>query len=297
LIACARDEARAREENERLRLLYVALTRAEKWLIVAAAGDVGQDGNSWYQMVEAAMEQSGATFLEQSGIRRLSHGDWEGLPLVSHPEMARPSRELPHIFTQPAGEAKTPAETISPSDLGGAKALPGDVGLDEEAAKLRGTRLHLLLEYLPGAHQTTWAQLCARILPEMPDTERLDLLTEATGVLTANHLQAVFVPDALTEVPVSAALNGARVHGVIDRLIVKDDEVQVIDFKSNASVPDQPENCPEGVLRQMGAYAQALSQIYPGKDIRTAVLWTRTATLMWLPHDLVTQAVARAQVP
>ena len=31
-------------QNERLRLLYVALTRAEKWLIVAAAGDDGRAG-------------------------------------------------------------------------------------------------------------------------------------------------------------------------------------------------------------------------------------------------------------
>ena len=35
------------------------------------------------------------------------------------------------------------------SDLGGAKALPGE-GLDEETAKARGTALHLLLEHFPG---------------------------------------------------------------------------------------------------------------------------------------------------
>ncbi len=97
--------------------------------------------------------------------------------------------------------------------------------------------------------------------------------------------------------PVSASLGGRRLHGVIDRLIVTDDVVQVIDFKSNATVPDRAETCPEGLLRQMGAYAAALSQIYPGREIRTAILWTRTARLMWLPHDLVTDALARARIP
>ena len=63
IIARAREKAQARQMAERLRLLYVALTRAEKWLIVAAAGDVGKDGASWYQMVEAAMERAGATRL------------------------------------------------------------------------------------------------------------------------------------------------------------------------------------------------------------------------------------------
>ncbi|NVO55900.1 double-strand break repair helicase AddA [Rhodobacteraceae bacterium B1Z28] len=296
LVSRARDEARSREENERLRLLYVALTRAEKWLIVAAAGDVGKDGTSWYQMVEATMERAGAIQLPGSDIRRLAHGEWDALPVVDYSETPSPIADLPKVFLEPAENPIDPVETLSPSDLGGAKALPGDTGQDEEAAKLRGTRLHLLLEHLPGSTPDTWSQLCARVLPDMQEAERLELLTEATRVLTADHLRPVFAPDSLAEVPVSAKLNGRRMHGIIDRLIVTESEVHVVDFKSNATVPDRVESYPEGLLRQMGAYAQALAQIYPDKNIRTAILWTRKAELMWLPHDLVTDALARTQI-
>ncbi|WP_299081223.1 double-strand break repair helicase AddA [uncultured Ruegeria sp.] len=296
LVSQARDEARSKEESERLRLLYVALTRAEKWLIVAAAGDVGKDGTSWYRMVEAAMGRAGATELPNSGIRRLSHGDWDKLPVVEHAETVRPHFDLPDVFLQPAPEPVIPTETLSPSDLGGAKALPSDAGQDEVAAKLRGTRLHLLLEHLPGTGQDLWPQLCARVLPDMHEAERQDLLSEASRVLTADHLRPIFTDDALAEVPISADLNGQRIHGVVDRLIVTETEVHVVDFKSNVTVPAQAERCPEGLLRQMGAYAQALAQIYPDKQIRTAILWTRTAELMWLPHDLVTDAVSRNQI-
>ncbi|WP_170582207.1 double-strand break repair helicase AddA [Ruegeria arenilitoris] len=296
LIARARDDARQREENERLRLLYVALTRAEKWLIVAAAGDLGRDGSSWYQLVEEAMGRAGATEIPGTGIRRLAHGDWEGLPLDHRPTPEPVQDTLPDLFHRPAPEPIPDPETLSPSDLGGAKALPGEIGLEEEAAKLRGTRLHLLLEHLAEAPRDRWDQLCARLLPDRQDGDRRDLLAEAAGVLTAPDLTPVFAPDALAEVPVSATLDGRRIHGVIDRLIVTDDVVQVIDFKSNATVPDRAETCPEGLLRQMGAYAAALSQIYPGREIRTAILWTRTARLMWLPHDLVTDALVRAQI-
>lgn len=296
LIAQARDEARSKEENERLRLLYVALTRAEKWLIVAAAGDIGKDGTSWYHMVEAAMERAGATQLPGSDTRRLAHGNWNALPVVEHSEAPRPAEDIPQMFHLPAQKPVAPAETLSPSELGGAKALPGDAGQDEEAAKLRGTRLHLLLEHLPGIEQDMWPQLCARVLPDMQNDARQELLSEATRVLTADQLKSVFADDALAEVPVSADLKGRRMHGVIDRLIVTDSEVHVIDFKSNATVPDHPATCPDGLLRQMGAYAQALSQIYPDRNIRTAILWTRTAELMWLPHDLVTEALARTQI-
>ncbi len=291
LIAAARQEARTREENERLRLLYVALTRAEKWLIVAAAGDVGKDGNSWYQMVEAAMARAGATHVPGTQTLRLAHGDWEALPAVEQGSIPHNEQHLPVFFDHPAPNAPAPAETLSPSDLGGAKALPGDTGQDEEAAKRRGSQLHLLLEHLPAAAQDQWPQLCARLLADMQDVERQDLLTEATSVLTAEYLKPVFGSDALTEVSVSADLNGTRMHGVIDRLIITDTEVHVIDFKSNATVPTGPESCPEGLLRQMAAYAHALSQIYPNHSIRTAILWTRTAHLMWLPHDMVTDAL------
>ncbi|MEX0364654.1 MAG: 3'-5' exonuclease, partial [Ruegeria sp.] len=297
VIAQAREAAQAKQMAERMRLLYVALTRAEKWLIVGAAGDVGKDGSSWYRMVETAMERAGATAIPGTEIRRLEHGDWEGLPLAEgegKPEA--PKASLPDLFLHTAPEPKAPQETLSPSDLGGAKALPGDQGLDEEAAKLRGTRLHLLLEHLPGIGPAERGEACARLLPDMQEADREVLRTEAEAVLNAPHLAHVFSGNTLAEVPVTAALNGRRMHGVIDRLIVTETEVQAIDFKSNATVPDTPEACPEGLLRQMGAYAQALAQIYPERRITTAILWTRTARLMPLPHDLVTDALSRTQI-
>ena len=97
--------------------------------------------------------------------------------------------------------------------------------------------------------------------------------------------------------PVSApldALGGRRVQGVIDRLVVTPGHVRAIDFKTNAMVPDRPEDCPAGLLRQMGAYAAALGRVYPDREIETALLWTRTATLMPLPHDLVIDALRAA---
>jgi len=60
-------------------------------------------------------------------------------------------------------------------------------------------------------------------------------------------------------------------------------------------VPDTPDAVPEGLLRQMGAYAAALGDIYPDREIETALLWTRTGGLMPLPHALVTAAWGRAR--
>ncbi len=86
-------------------------------------------------------------------------------------------------------------------------------------------------------------------------------------------------------------------HGIIDRLVIVDETVTAVDFKSNSATPTSASETPEGILRQMGAYAEALSQIYPDKRIKTAILWTETAEIFELPSDLVSSALARVNTP
>ncbi len=290
------ENATERQMNERLRLLYVALTRAEKWLIVAAAGDLDKDGNSWYQHVESALKDAGA---EQIGFQggtglRLSHGDWDGLPLQGDVAMTAPHIEIPAYFHAPASPPPAARQTLSPSDLGGAKALPGEDGLNEEVAKMRGTRLHLLLQHLPDVAEADWNATAERLMPDTDEATRADLLAECRPVLCTDGLRHIFAPGTMAEVPFTADLGGRRLHGTIDRLIVGDDRVLAVDYKSNAVIPADAAACPEGLLRQLGAYAHALAQIYPDRRIDTAILWTGTAQLMPVPHDAVTDALARA---
>ncbi|MBI6629480.1 double-strand break repair helicase AddA [Pontibaca salina] len=295
-LSAAREAAREREAAERLRLLYVALTRAEKWLIVAAAGDLSKEGDSWYQMVEAAMKRDNAATVPVADMEclRLSHGNWDG-PALQH--IADPVRDrvpLPALFRQPAPPPEPEPQTLSPSDLGGAKALPGEDGLDEAAAMLRGTRLHLLLEHLPAVAPDQRGLFADRLLSDAPQAERAALLAEACHVLDRPALAHLFAPETLAEIPVTAEIGGVRFHGVIDRLVVSDEMILAVDFKTNATVPANTATTPEGLLRQMGAYAQALQQIYPNRPVQTAILWTRTAQIMELPGGLISSALTRA---
>jgi ATP-dependent helicase/nuclease subunit A len=143
---------------------------------------------------------------------------------------------------------------------------------------------------------TDRAARAARLLPATPDLA--DLLAEAVAVLDAPSLAHVFAPGTLAEVDVAAplaAFDSARILGRIDRLVIGETEVLAIDFKSNRAVPDRPEETPEGILRQRGAYRAALAAIWPDRRAATANLWTRTATLMPLPAALVEAALARAR--
>ena len=300
-VRAAREAKADAQREERMRLLYVAMTRAEKWLIVAAAGDLDKAGDTWYQTIETGMKHLGASqfgFAEGQGLR-YEHGDWSGdIIAEAAPELAS-TPDLPEHYKAPARKVTAPDPALSPSDLGGAKALPGEAGLDEEAAKKRGRQIHLLLEHLSGEPEANWAELAPRILENAGEGAEgwTELLIEAAQVLKHPELQDLFEPETLAEVSLTARLGDQKLHGTIDRLIVGETKVLAVDFKTNAVVPESPQHVPEGLLRQMGAYAHALQQIYQNKTIRTALLWTKTAQIMPLPETLITEALGNVHAP
>ncbi|WP_062762443.1 double-strand break repair helicase AddA [Falsirhodobacter sp. alg1] len=280
-VATALAARKAAAEAESLRLLYVALTRAQCWLIAAAAGDVKQEGN-WYNRIRRGLEAAGA--MPWQGGLRLEGGIWPDPSPETAKSVIQPAL-LPEWVRQGLEIPAHPLPAISPSGMGGAKALAGE-GLDEAAAKLRGTQLHLLLEHLPLSADR--AATAARLLP---DADIPPLLAEAEAVIAAHP--ALFVSDALAEVAVTADLYGTPLYGILDRVVINEDHVLAVDFKSNAVVPPSADRVPEGLLRQMGAYAHALAQIWPQKRIETAILWTRTGVLMPLPAKLTSAALKR----
>lgn len=70
-----------------------------------------------------------------------------------------------------------------------------------------------------------------------------------------------------------------------------------IDYKTNATVPGTPGETPDGILRQMAAYADLLGQIYTDRRVEVAILWTASGSLMPLPPDILREALARATTP
>ena len=286
-------------EEERLRLLYVAMTRAEKWLIVTAAGDTGENDDSWFTMVARGMDHAGAVDDISHGlpIKRVSHALWASGEMIHPAAPVTPPADTLSLGDLPAIDMR---KTLAPSDLGGAKVLAGDPGkLDEETAMARGTAIHLLLEHLPLVPADDRDALAKGLLSGMDqglagDTE---IASHVMAVLDAPALAHLWNSDALTEVDITAAVNDRRFHGAIDRLIISDTTVLAIDYKSNHLVPNAPEQTPEGLLRQMGAYHAALEKVFPDHTIEVAILWTQTATLMPMPAKLVADALGRVTTP
>ena len=70
--------------------------------------------------------------------------------------------------------------------------------------------------------------------------------------------------------------------GQIDRLAIGDDEVLMMDYKSDREPPAEPDQVPVAYLRQMAAYRALLRRIYPGRAVRCGLLWTQGPRLMML---------------
>ncbi|MCK8463311.1 double-strand break repair helicase AddA [Aliiroseovarius sp. S1339] len=292
------------EIEERTRLLYVAMTRAEQWLILSAAGDIGKpESDVWYRICESAMNKAaGVNFDFPTGPgKRFEMGEWSAPAL--NPPQDDPTKppSLPVWLSTRVEAPATAAKAISPSDLGGAKALPGESAFgDIDDALRRGHQIHLLLEHLPLIPQSKWAATTQFLLGTGDDrasqAEQSALLTEAAEVLTTPTLAPIFANSDLAEVPITATLDQFPeriLHGVIDRLIVTDDEVLAVDFKTNRVVPATPAETPDGLLRQLGAYRAVLGQIYPDRAVHTAILWTQSRELMRFDNALVDEAFSR----
>ena len=82
-------------------------------------------------------------------------------------------------------------------------------------------------------------------------------------------------------------LKNKKIYGIIDRLIVGSNNVQIIDFKTNSTVPKTANKIPLGILRQMGAYKLAIEEIYPGKEVSCYILWTAIKKIDHLEKDLL----------
>ena len=61
----------------------------------------------------------------------------------------------------------------------------------------------------------------------------------------------------------------------------------LVDYKSNRTPPPTVETSPVAYLRQLAAYRELLRQLYPGRPVRAALLWTEAPRLDEVPAHLL----------
>jgi ATP-dependent helicase/nuclease subunit A len=301
-VAAARTAMLAETEDEYRRLLYVAMTRAADRLIVGGA----MPGNMtnvrplcWYDLIVKGLEGSGLEVqtieTEDGPVKRYRRP--EDIADAAAPETARATTEaleLPSWLRTAVTETAGAGQVLRPSDASGQgdhRVKAGETITARRQAMQRGTLVHRLLQSLPevaaSRRRDAALKYLARNAADSPEAERERLAAEVLAVIEAPRFAAVFAAGSRPEVSIVGRLTlagqpPALVSGQIDRLVVTESEILIVDFKTNHHPPKTLAEVPPTYVRQLALYRAVLGRLYGDRPVRAALLWTETAELMEL---------------
>ncbi len=310
-----KEAAKTRMEQEQLRLLYVAMTRAESRLIVCGP-HVGKENaklkpGCWYDWMKRGLEALEANAYDAPFTREVNGEVITGLRYGAQPEPCGPETklepseisELPDWVNTPAAkeghrQRVTPSHLLSNPPIDMPVRSPG-LSSDPNVFR-RGNLIHKLLEILPDIAPMRRRDTAEKMLSAYSDVSevlRAQITEEVFAVLEHPDFAEIFAPGSRAEVSLAGSAkglpDGLYLNAQIDRLCVTSDSVTIVDYKSNRPPPTRPEDVADLYLGQMAAYRELAREIYPDRTINCALLWTDGPYLMPLPEELLDAALQK----
>ncbi|MEY4967050.1 MAG: hypothetical protein RL274_2633, partial [Pseudomonadota bacterium] len=268
--------AKARAEIETLkehrRLLYVALTRARDRLYVCGFENrKGIKDGSWYSLAQAAAQSLGVAVTRGDG-EITAYGTVED-ETGDVAQAAQAPAAIPDWTRAPAPAEPVTPNPIRPSDIHGATP-PTFSPLGSGPARFRrGNVVHALLARLPDIPADRRADIAVKFARAhgFAEPDAKELVLETLAVLDNPLFAAAFRPESKAEVAIHASRPDlglkAPIVGRLDRLAVSDDQVLILDFKTNRPPPKSEDQVPASYLDQMALYRAAAERVFPGRRI------------------------------
>ena len=309
-LASAKSAADTSEREEYHRLLYVAMTRAcDRLYICGWQGVRGRDKNCWYDLVEHGLGPH-LTQIEQEGgaISRVACGQEKAVEEKARQAEAREAPPLPDWALTPAKPERVRTR-LAPSRLalnaeGGeetaAEQAPlGPKALAENMRFARGRLVHALLQHLPEVPPGDQERAARTFIgvrgSGLPEALKEEIVAESLAIVRDEAFAPLFQPGSLAEVPVVALIGDGddafELEGQIDRLAILDQDLLILDYKTNRPPPSTPGEVAQAYIDQLAAYRLALSGLFPGRTLRAALLWTDGPRLMEIPSTLLDGAM------
>ena len=298
--AAARQRRALAAERESSRLLYVALTRARDRLILCGVeSQKHRYERSWRDYMQRAFDELPIhPFALEGGGEGWRYG-LDPVAAATPIAWVRAAVFAPDWVRTPAPQEPAPARYASPSALDEAAMTrapsPRDVVVGLGRFR-RGDIIHRLLQFLPDLPQEDRSSAAQQWLARERDLsadQRSEMMDAALAVLGDRRFAAVFGPGSKAEVALAGTARGIRISGRVDRLVVTDDRVLVVDFKTNRPAPDRVEDADEAYLRQLALYVVLLREVFPGRTIEAALVWTDGPMLTPVPAPLIVDALQR----
>ncbi|MDB5538675.1 MAG: hypothetical protein JWQ89_402 [Devosia sp.] len=292
------------QQAEYWRKLYVAMTRAEDELYITGyLTKQGKIEGSWYEAIEQGLAPHGETVTDAEGtVSAVIYPRERALPAPLMPGGNAGVRgdqqlRLPPLPAHRARRILRPSALELPADPQQTLATRLEQSLDPETARQSGTALHALLQHLgrvaPAGRPAVALKAAAALLPDAP-AQHAVVAGKALSILGKPELQFLFAEGSRAEVPflATAERNGesVRIAGRIDRIVVRPGEVLLVDFKSDADPVMEPGAVKPAYLMQLSLYALVATQLFPGRSVAAAILWTSLESLLKLPNAALAEA-------
>jgi len=303
--AAARDRLRAEGMNEYRRLLYVAMTRAKDRLYICGyEGAREPSPDCWYKLMARglAAETEEVTAWDGAIVRRIEGEQKRDFEAVEETPLVQMAEALPEWASQPPPPEPVPAKPLAPSKLvedfdEPSVASPLRVGGADRFK--RGRLIHRLLQTLPdldaGLREAAATRFLANEGWALTADEQAEIAGAALGVLVTPAFAPLFGPGSRAEVSLVGEIDrrgeSLFLSGQIDRLLVSDSEVLIIDYKTNRPPPARVEDASPAYIAQMAGYCALLASLYPDRPIRAALLWTDGPRLMEIPAEMLEKSL------
>ncbi len=176
-----------------------------------------------------------------------------------------------------SGCSRAPKAELAPPSIAPSRASA--VRRDAARSSQRHSReaglfAHALIERLPAIAEPKRAAAAERFLAAqngpLPEAEKSDIADRVLRLIADPAVEALFGPGSRAEVPISGALprtNGPPLafSGRIDRLVVRPERIEMVDFKSGRSGRD-------AYVAQLALYVAALKALYQ-RPVEASLVW------------------------
>lgn len=279
------------DDAEYRRLLYVALTRAEDRLYISGwETKNGQKEDSWYSLIETAFAKlpDVSDIIDDNGetIKRYRVAHTAKLDAIKQEDVELVEKlALPAWVSTPIPSEPAPARPLAPSrpsDL--EPAVNSPLVRKSDQRYRRGRLIHALMQWLPDVEIDNRESLAVSYLAQpthgLSEGDQIATWQEVERILNDSKFAAIFGPGSRAEVSLSGLVGETTISAQVDRLLVEEHRVLIIDYKSNRPAPVSESGVADIYRKQMCVYAEALKVIYPDKKVEAALLWTDEARLM-----------------
>lgn len=279
-----KEKEQQKDLQEYIRLLYVAMTRAEDHLVICGYQSSGNKlpQNCWYELVSRAMNMYGKAYENGIIVYETTKEYEDYLHCKNRDDTAETDNDpitdkkfiewIPNLFlinkitkdTKQNYSVNSPLIVNDHLEYGRIfhKILEDTIKINDFSSM----NTHPFIDKLPAILQEKIHKNIDKLLNNL-------------------EFMALISQELKTEVTIGINLNDDVKIGRIDLLAIDTGKLTIIDYKSDAKPPKSCQLVKESYIDQLNFYRHIVAKLYPNNEIICKILWLEDASFMTISYS------------